>query len=122
MKSLKYFLSAIIVTTVVLAYTWQQIELVKVSYEIKNLREQAVTLLDQNRFLRYNVANLRSPERLARYVACQNPNLTEPVKLWEIKQVKPVKVTSQIIEKSPLLSFFIPTAEASASAAAFSLR
>ena len=114
MKLLKYFLSAIIITTVVLAYTWQQIELVKVSYEIKSLHEQAVALLDQNRILRYNVANLGSPERLARYVACQNPNLTEPVKLREVKQVKPVKVTSQIIEKSPLFSFFIPTAEASA--------
>ena len=114
MKSFKYFILAIVFTAIILAYIWQQIEVIKLSYEIENFQKQVVASLDQNRVLRYNIASLGSLERLAEYVTCRNPNLTESVKLRNLIQVKPVKVTSQITGKRPLFNFFIPTAEASA--------
>lgn len=115
MKLFKYLLSALIVTFAVLTYTHQQVKLLKISYEIKDVEEQVTVLLDQNRSLRYNVTRLGSPENLAKFASAKKPDLTTLLNLQQIVRLGEFEAGEfgQLSPEGSLVNFFIPTAEAS---------
>lgn len=77
----------IIITFLNLLYVYQQIELYKVSYEIKNKEKILESFVDQNQFLKYNVSNLKSPDRIEKCMLAKNINmeLVEDVELLKFK-------------------------------------
>ncbi len=58
------FLLAIIVT--LLFFLWSRLETVKLGYEISKENKKTVELLKENKSLRLQVVNLKSPERIER--------------------------------------------------------
>ncbi len=115
MKLFKYLLSALIVTFALLTYTHQQIELLKISYEIRDAEKLVAVFLDQNRNLRYNIASLESPENLAKFASAKKPNLITPVGLQQIVRLREFNPAEfgQLTTNESFFNFFIPTAEAS---------
>ena len=115
MKLFKYLLSALTITFVLLAYTHQQIELLKISYEIKDAEKLVTSFLDQNRSLRYNIASLESPENLTKFASAKESNLTTPVGMQQIVRLKEFDLAEfgQLTTNESFFNFFIPTAEAS---------
>ena len=116
MKLLKWVSFVVIITVIILAYTSQQIALLKISYQIGEAENLVTDALDQNRNLRYNVASLESPENLARFVANKNPSLTVAVTLHRVVRllaINPPDTASQIEKGRVFFNLFIPNAEAS---------
>ena len=58
-----------IILVIGVGYVWQQSEMVKVSYDIRDSENRASLLLDQNRDLVYNVDRLESPGNLDKGLA-----------------------------------------------------
>ena len=58
------FLVAIILT--LLFFLWSRLETVKLGYEISRENKKTIELLDENKSLRLQVVNLKSPERIER--------------------------------------------------------
>jgi cell division protein FtsL len=65
----------LILTFGCLLYVHLQIDLYKLSYEIKSNEKTVQMLVDQNRLLKYNVANLESPNSLERVMLAKNIEL-----------------------------------------------
>ena len=115
MKLFKYLLSVLIITSILLTYTHQQVKLLKISYEIKDAEEQVTALLDQNRSLRYNVTRLGSSENLAKFASAKEPDLTTLLNLQQIVWLGGFETGEfdQLSSEGSFINFFIPTAEAS---------
>ncbi len=64
MRLFKYILLLGIITLTALFYVHQQVELVKLSYEIGCKEKKLKEMLDRKGTLRYNISNLESPSRL----------------------------------------------------------
>ena len=120
MKPAKFIFCIWIITAFALLYVWQQVELVRVSYEIREAKCEVAHLLDQNRSLRYNVASLSSPSRLAKENSVRNLELEPPesLELVRLIEVRPTETQSNISgprRRRFIFSFFIlesPQAEA----------
>ncbi len=111
MKPAKFIFYIWIITAFALLYVWQQVELVRVSYEIREAKCEVAHLLDQNGSLRYNVASLSSPSRLAKEKSVRNLELELPksLKLVRLIEVTPAKTQSNIggpRGRRPIFSFF----------------
>jgi len=108
MKPAKFIFCIWIITAFALLYVWQQVELVRVSYEIREAKCEVTHLLDQNRYLRYNVASLSSPSRLAKEKSVRNLELELPksLKLVRLIEVTPAKTQSNIGGPSGRRSIF----------------
>jgi len=65
-------------TLVSLMYVHQQVNLVKLSYLIKDNEKRVEMLVDQNEFLKYNVASLKSPEVLEEVMLARDIELFHP--------------------------------------------
>lgn len=120
MKPAKFIFCIWIIMGFSLLYVWQQVELVKISYEIREAKCEASHLLDQNRSLRYNVASLSSPSRLAKEKLVRNLGLEPPrsLELVRLIEITPVKTQSNIggpRRRRSIFSFlFLPSPQAEA--------
>jgi len=56
---------AVIVTCICLGYVKQQVEVVKLSYSLRDKEKKVSELVDRNRLLLYNNMSLKSPQYLA---------------------------------------------------------
>ena len=120
MKPAKFIFCIWIITAFALLYVWQQVELVRVSYEIREAKCEVAHLLDQNRYLRYNVASLSSPSRLAKEKSVRNLELEPPKSLELVRLIEVTPAKTQLNISGPrgrrsIFSFFTlesPQAEA----------
>ena len=69
MKLFKCIISIGIITLAALAYVHQQVESVKLSYEIDCKEKVLKTIIDRREILRYNISNLESPSRLEKVLS-----------------------------------------------------
>lgn len=65
----KFLVLTGIILIIGVSYVWQQSEMVKVSYDIRDSENRASLLFDQNRDLVYNVDRLESPGNLDKGLA-----------------------------------------------------
>ena len=74
-----------VVTFAALVYVHQQVELVKLSYEIDCKEKKLKEMLDHKGILRYNISNLESPSRLERALLEKKVSVGYPKKGQVIK-------------------------------------
>ena len=80
MRLFKYITLLGIVTLVALVYVHQQVELVKLSYEIDCKEKKLKEMLDRKGILRYNISNLESPSRLEKVLSKRKISVSYPKK------------------------------------------
>ncbi|MDD5496450.1 MAG: hypothetical protein PHP46_05070 [Candidatus Omnitrophica bacterium] len=78
MRLFKYIIFISIITAAALIYVHQQIELVKLSYEIDCKEKVLKQVLDRRAILRYNICNLESPSRLEKVLSSRNIKVSFP--------------------------------------------
>jgi len=85
-----------IVTLSCLVYVWQNVRQVELSYRILHKQKQITKLVDQNRILRYNVLQLKSPEAIENRLLASRIKLkyTTPVMIAQLSdKTKPALIT-----------------------------
>ncbi len=70
-------IAALAVISVLLLYVWQRVDLVRVGYDIQQLKARQTALQRENHELRVKVSALTSPERIAR-LASEKLNMRQP--------------------------------------------
>lgn len=70
-------IAALAVISVLLLYVWQRVDLVRVGYDIQQLKTRHALLQRENHELRVKVSALASPERIAR-LATEELNMRQP--------------------------------------------
>ena len=80
MRLFKYIILLGIVTLTALVYVHQQVELVKLSYEIDCKEKKLKETLDRKGILRYNISNLESPSRLEKVLLARKISVSYPKK------------------------------------------
>jgi hypothetical protein len=80
MRIFKYIILLGIVTFTALVYVHQQVELVKLSYEIDCKEKKLKEMLDRRGILRYNISNLESPSRLEKVLLERKVSVSYPKK------------------------------------------
>ncbi|MDP3790591.1 MAG: hypothetical protein Q8R38_00920 [Candidatus Omnitrophota bacterium] len=114
MRIARYAISILILTVAALVYVHQQIELVKLSYEIDCKDKKVKEMLDQRDILRYNISNLESPSRLENALSLKKVAVSYPKKGQVIilskahsySRALPVLGTSNLEERTPIFRFF----------------
>jgi len=75
----KRFVSALVLaTSAALFYVNQEVEAVKVGYEIRRQEEARVQALDHARALKYNIARLKAPKNLEKKLLAERIQLESP--------------------------------------------
>ena len=113
MRLLRYIISISILTVAALVYVHQQIELVKLGYEIDCKDKKVKEMLDRRDILRYNISNLESPSRLenalfSKKVAVSYPKRGQVVILSKAplySRALPVLGVSNLEERTPIFRF-----------------
>lgn len=103
-----------ILTFAALVYVHQQIELVKLSYEIDCKDKKAKEMLDHRDILRYNISNLESPSRLENVLSSKKVIVSYPKKGQVIilsrapshSSALPVLGTKNLEDRVPIFRFF----------------
>lgn len=80
MRPSQSMMLVIVMTCVALLYVHQQIELVKLSYEIECKEKCLKEMLDRKEHLGYNVNNLEAPSRLEGVLLARNIDVALPKK------------------------------------------
>lgn len=80
MKVFRYIFAVSIITFSALVYVHQQIESVKLSYEIGCKEKKLKELIDRKDILRYNISNLESPSRLEHALSSKKVAVAYPKK------------------------------------------
>ena len=80
MRLFKYIILLGIVTLTALVYVHQQVELVKLSYQIDCKEKKLKEMLDRKGILRYNISNLESPSRLEKVLLERKVSVSYPKK------------------------------------------
>jgi hypothetical protein len=80
MRLFRYIILLGIVTLTALVYVHQQVELVKLSYEIDCKEKKLKEMLDRKGILRYNISNLESPSRLEKVLLARKVSVSYPKK------------------------------------------
>lgn len=88
MRLFKYIIILGIVTLTALVYVHQQVELVKLSYEIDCKEKKLKEMLDRKGILRYNISNLESPSRLEKVLLARKVSVSYPKKGQVIRLVR----------------------------------
>ena len=78
MRLFKYIILLGIVTLTALVYVHQQVELVKLSYQIDCKEKKLKEMLDRKGILRYNISNLESPSRLEKVLLERKVSVSYP--------------------------------------------
>jgi len=92
----------------------QQIELVKLGYEIDCKDKRVKEMLDRRDILRYNISNLESPSRLENALSSRKVMVSYPKKGQVIilskaplySKTLPVLNISNLEERTPIFRFF----------------
>ncbi|MDD5450233.1 MAG: hypothetical protein PHO42_06570 [Candidatus Omnitrophica bacterium] len=100
MKIRKFSIFLVLITCLALLYVHQQVQLLRISYEINFSEKEMSRLLDQNRVLVYNVTRLKSPVYLDNNFLAAKKDYAIP-KQWQVIEVaaqkenrRPVAVAS----------------------------
>ncbi len=107
------------VTLASLFYVYEEVEAVKIGYQIRSLEERKTQFLDRARALQYNVARLKAPHNLEKKLQSQRIVLESP-KSWQTIVLpepgrKPVASWQPWIMRPPFFSkLFLGTAQAEA--------
>ena len=80
MKLFKTLTFISLITFMALVYVHQQVELVKLSYEIDCKEKKLKEMLDRKGILRYNISNLESPSRLEKVLLERKVSVSYPKK------------------------------------------
>ena len=80
MRLFRYIVLLGAVTLTALVYVHQQVELVKLSYEIDCKEKKLKEMLDRKGILRYNISNLESPSRLEKVLLERKVSVSYPKK------------------------------------------
>ncbi len=80
MRFFRYIVMLGLITFTALVYVHQQVELVKLSYEIDCKEKKLKELLDRKGILRYNISNLESPSRLEKVLLERKVSVSYPRK------------------------------------------
>jgi hypothetical protein len=103
MRLFKYITLLGIVTLTALVYVHQQVELVKLSYEIDCKEKKCKEMLDRKGILRYNISNLESPSRLEKVLSERKVSVSYPKKGQVMRLARsPSYVPSGILRVSGL--------------------
>jgi len=78
MRFFRHIMLLVVVTFSALVYVHQQVELVKLSYEIDCKEKKVKEMLDRKGVLRYNISNLESPSRLERALLEKKVSVSYP--------------------------------------------
>jgi hypothetical protein len=111
-KLFRYIISISILTIAALVYVHQQIELVKLGYEIDCKDKKVKEMLDRRDILRYNISNLESPSRLENALSSRKVTVAYPkrgqVIVWSKTpdSSRPVLNISGLEERMPIFRFF----------------
>lgn len=101
MKIARFLFISVFVTLMCLFYVHQRVELIKLSYSIKDKQKSLTQLLDQNRFLVYNMNTLKSPANLEKILIAKNIKLESPAKWEELKLAKAKGLpTEQVVPRN----------------------
>ena len=112
MRVLRYSISIVIFTIAALVYVHQQIELVKLGYEIDCKDKKVKEMLDRRDILRYNISNLESPSRLENALSSKKVNVLYPKRGQVIilsnaaYSTRPILGISGFEERTPIFRFF----------------
>jgi hypothetical protein len=114
MRLLRYIISVAILTTAAIMYVHEQIELVKLGYEIDCKDRKIKEMLDQRDILMYNISNLESPSRLESALMSKKVAVSYPKRAHVILLSKtpvytgslPVLNVSGLDERMPIFRFF----------------
>lgn len=109
---------AIISTCVCLGYVKQQVEVVKLSYSLRNKEKRLCEMIDHNRVLLYNNTSLKAPEYLTGMIEQNELKLcfldTAAVAKVRVKRGQPTQLARSTASswKTRLLDVFVPKAQA----------
>lgn len=114
MRMYRHIISIAFFTIVGLIYVHQQIELVKLGYEIDCKGRKVKEMLDQRDILRYNISNLESPSRLENVLSSKKVAISYPKRGQVIilskaplySRALPVLGISNLEERTPIFRFF----------------
>ena len=118
MKIKKVAVCAVITTGLCLAYVNQQIEIVKISYSLRDKEKRISDSIDQNRVLLYNNTSLKAPQYLSGMLkeneldlVLPEPSAVAKVRVVRHDQIKLAKTATQGW-KNQILDLFVPKAQA----------
>lgn len=86
MRMRKFSIFLVIITSIALLYVHQQVQLLRISYEINKSEKKISGLLDQNKILIYNVTRLKSPVYLDNKFLSAKKDYAIP-KQWQVVEV-----------------------------------
>ncbi|MBU4304259.1 MAG: hypothetical protein KJ893_01320 [Candidatus Omnitrophica bacterium] len=119
MKISKVALRCLVITAVCLFYVNRQIEIVKLSYKLRDKEKMLSEIIDRNRVLLYNNNSLKAPQYLAGMIRQNELNLSLP-DTTSVAQIKIVRKKQPLLAqatrtswKTSFLDAFVPKAEAS---------
>ena len=122
MKLNKIAIWAIISTCVCLGYVKQQVEVVKLSYALRDKEKRLCEMIDHNRFLLYNNISLKAPQYLTGMIEQNELKLSLP-DTTAVAKVRVIRSQSTQLAKSTtsswktrLLDVFVPKAQAASDA------
>lgn len=95
MRILRAILPIAIFTAASLMYVHQQVELVKLSYNIEKKEKKLNEELDRKEQLSYNIKNLEAPSRLESALLAKNIDITFPRKGNVLKMARSYVVTDR---------------------------
>lgn len=113
MRMFRYAVSIVVLTVACLVYVHQQVELVKLGYEIDCKDKKVKEMLDRRDILRYNISNLESPSRLESALSSRKVMVSYPKKGQVIILSKaplypralPILGVSNLEQKTPIFKF-----------------
>ena len=118
MKLKNIVVLAVITTCICLGYVNQQVEVVKLSYSLRDNEERLCEMIDHNRILLYNNTSLKSPKYLAGMIKSNElklclPDMAAVAKVRVIRK-QPVQLakSTALSWKTRFLELFVPKAQA----------
>ncbi|HTL70986.1 MAG TPA: hypothetical protein VL404_06820 [Candidatus Eisenbacteria bacterium] len=117
---MKRFVSALVLATMAgLFYVNQEVEAVKIGYEIRRQEEAKVQALDHARALKYNIARLKAPKNLEKKLLAERIQLESPGSWQTLVLPDPGAkngglAVSQDLRPPFFTKFFVGTAQAEA--------
>ena len=109
---------AVITTSISLAYVCQQVEIVKLSYGLRDKEKCLNQMIDQNQSLLYNNMSLKSPQYLASMLKQNKMDLSfpEPAAVATVRVIRnhhqQLAKTTGLSWKTNLFDVLVPKAQA----------
>ena len=97
MKIYRFSVTLVFITLVALFYVHQQVQLLKVSYQINTSESKVTRLLDENRALIYNITRLKSPVHLGKNFLASKKDFSIPQQ-WQVVEVRSPKEDTRALE------------------------